>query len=229
MAQLARSSAPVVSSAIDHYVAAIADRFAATLRVQLATLREPAVYVDPARALQLCGYAVETLAGFARGAALAPIHALAKKYAIAPAIGELATTTTIAFANIRMLPDASSRPLVDALGAQLHQRLAHDIAALKAHARRMLLAVSDHAAIAAALEVAADDTASALRFGDQIGYGWSALVAALAGAAAPSIAHVRSRELWHGWLRTVRGERLAPRAEPAIGEAVVTEFIMRIG
>ena len=213
-------------AAIDSYVEKVVDRFAATVRMQLPQLQEPNARVPTDRALRFCGYVVETLAGFARGAALASIHAMARKFGVPSA--ELDRERLIDDQHApplalvgRAIPDADRRPLVDVLGTHLHQRLAFDVYVIRAHARRLLRSVTDPARTIAALEIAACDTAPALRLADQIEHAWATLHAALFEAPAPAIEHARSRDLWHGWLRTVRGE-------PA-REAAVTEWIVQIG
>lgn len=202
--------------ASDAYVDQVAQRFGATLRSRIAELSEPNVQV-PDRALQLVGYVVETLAGFARGALLAPLHQLARRAGVDPALLRDVVTATPplpapVFGASRALSDAAARPLVDQLATELHRRLGADLVTIRGLARRLVAPLSPQQYLVP-LDLAAKDDASALRFGDQITLGWTTVCAAIANRPAPAISHARSRELWHGWLRVVRRE---PRVELAL-------------
>ena len=63
------------------------------------------------------------------------------------------------------------------------------------------------------LSASAVGDAAALRLADQIEYGWGTYVAALGGGDAPVIAHPHSREMWGGWLQSVRRVRAWVGAE----------------
>ncbi len=226
-----------ITVAVDAYLDATIERYTSTLTAALATLREPSTS-RPDRAMRFVGFAVETLAGFARGAALDPLAQLLRRHADAAGRAALAKllATGIAATSpaasgmpvlVRMLADAERRPLVDDFGARLHLRIVHDLADLRAIARRLAAAAPGALADQIAA-LGADDTA-ALRFGDQLGLGWVTVGAAIDAHAAPRIEHARSRDLWHGWLRYVRGQRAARAVEWRVGDRQLTEGLMQIG
>lgn len=218
--------------ASDSYVDQVAQRFGAMLRSRIGDLPEPPVQV-PEHALRLVGYLVETLAGFARGAILAPLYQLARRAEVEPRLLREVATAGPSPQPHWLGGSIASRggapsPLVDTFAADLLRRLGAELGTTREHAHR-LVAPLPQSAYVIPLELAAKDDASALRFGDQIALGWTTTCAAIAHRPAPVIASAGSRELWHGWLRAVRRE---PRVAPAPDTAPLGELSiggMRIG
>lgn len=223
-----------LTAAVDHYADTVTQRFAEAVIAGLAALKEPPRpprrdreprsaardrIDDTGRALYVAGLLAETLGGFAVGGAASELIE-AVRAANTDANGERASqrrrisevaidTDSQAGERTRpkaVLADAEARPLVDELGVKLLPAVLCARSTIHRVARAIVSAVEP----ARAVEVLASPAvieAAALRFADQIEYGWQTYLAALSGAKCPAIVHERSRELWKTWLRRVRHER----------------------
>jgi hypothetical protein len=213
--ELAPPVAGSLAFAIETFAETTTERLAATVIHEVTALREPRG-VCPERALRLMPVLVDTLVGFAVGGAAADL--VDRIRTAGPAIDRAWVRRRVGAIARRHQPDGTAhrpnavladrarRPLVDELGCQLLpavmvgkdvlRRIAAEAAAasVPAHAIRVLSA-----------KALCD--AAALRLADQIEYGWATYIAALAGGDAPAIAHPHSREMWGGWLQSVRRVR----------------------
>ena len=218
-AAVALELAPPVAGSLAHAIETFAEttteRLSATVVYEVTALAEP-VGVCPERALRLMPVLVDTLVGFAVGGAAADL--VDRIRTAGPAIDRAWVRRRVGAIARRHPPDGTAhrprgvladrarRPLVDELGCQLLpavmvgknvlRRIAAEAAAasVPAHAIRVLTA-------------SAVGDAAALRLADQIEYGWGSYVAALNAGEAPAIPHRHSREMWGGWLQSVRRVR----------------------
>lgn len=228
--------------AIDRYVAATFDRYRRTLVAQLSTFAEPRV-ADPARALARLRFLVETLAGFAIGSAIGAVASAARRgfgdevrAGVSRVLGRVMldgaprTVVTELVDPVPFLRDPA-RPLLDALGSQLHARLCAAVAEARAHVALVHAEITREAparlrAFADALDrLAADDT-SALAFADSLAAGWQFYAAAVADHA-PSVAGAAdAKGTWKAWTSRLAGR--APAPEPTQDQIVAQGFVMRI-
>jgi hypothetical protein len=223
----------------DAHANAVAARLAEALLAAIAPLPEPPRPYSRERALSLSWRLVDALAGFALGAALAPVIGCVRR---AAGVDQVALRRALATATARydvrarpsaaltptgvVIADAAKRPLVDELGSQLHRRLLDGAADLRAVIAALLapVPIAGLDALVADLGRANDDLA-AQRFADQLAHGWATYTAELAGVAMPAIEQDRTRALWTLWRRRVRGER---RVDPAASAPPLGEYIMRV-
>jgi hypothetical protein len=213
---------------IDGYVVATFARYERVLVTLVPTLEEPHV-ADPDLALGRLRCLVETLAGFAIGAAVGPVARVARRGfgeevrgRVALLLGRLfrADAPAVPVSEVdppHFLRDPD-RPLLDALGGRLLARLCRSVpqtrtcvAAIHAEVTRAvparLLAFAD-----ALDRLAADDT-PALAFFDQLASGWQHYGVALSDrrfGRPPEVKRAgNEQELWRVWTRRLGG-RAAP-------------------
>jgi hypothetical protein len=225
---------------------ALADSYAAALAAQLAhvVIDAAAALAEPAhrgaerdRAIARLRPLVDTLAGFAIGAAIAPVIACARRFGapadqlgLARAIGDATRTYDgrargdAVLTPASVIDDAHRRPLVGELATQLHARLLAGAGELRGFVLALLAPVPADRLDAVAYALRTDFAALVgERFAAQLRHGWAAYTAELARTDTPAIDEDRSRALWQHWRLRVRGER------PAAAETLDRgEFILRV-
>ncbi len=237
--------------AIDRYVAATFDRYRRTLVAQLPTFAEPRV-ADPSRALARIRLLVETLAGFAIGAAIGAVASAVRRgfgHEVRDGVGRVLGRVMLDAAPLPPVDAAPparpgleltapvpflrdpARPLLDALGSQLHARLCAAVAEARAHVALVHAEITREAparlrAFADTLELLAADDTSALSFADQLAAGWRCYAASVSdGAPAPDAAP-DPKGTWQAWTSRLAGR--APAPELTQDQVVAEGFLMRI-
>lgn len=221
-------------------------RYERALVATIPTLDEPRV-ADPDLALKRLRFLIETLAGFAIGAAVgaagrAARHGLGDEVRgrVSLLLGRIVRDgSTAAAAGERAAParflPGPDRPLLDALGAGLLARLRRSIPEMRTHVAAIHAEVTRTAParlpeLAGALERLADDAAPALAFSDQLVSGWQHYAAAVSYrrlARSPEAERGGpEQELWRVWTRRLRG-RAAPAA-PTRDEVRARGFLLQI-
>ncbi len=253
--------------AIDRYVAATFDRYRRTLVAQLPTFAEPRV-ADPTRALARIRLLVETLAGFAIGAAIGAVASAVRRgfgHEVRDGVGRVLGRVMLDAAplpRVDAAPPAGpddhqprsglrpaappdrlgieltapvpflrdpARPLLDALGAQLHARLCAAVAEARAHVALVHAEITREAparlrAFADTLELLAADDTSALSFADQLAAGWRCYAASVSDGAPDAAPDPKGT--WQAWTSRLAGR--APAPELTQDQVVAEGFLMRI-
>lgn len=228
--------------AIDRYVAATFARYQRALIAQLPTFAEPRV-VDTDRAIKRLRFLVETLAGFAIGAAIGAAANAAKRgfgaevrAGVGRVVGRILLDTaprapvTELLEPVPFLRDPS-RPLLDALGAQLSARLCAAIPEVRTQISLIHAEITREApallrAFADALDRLAADDAPALAFADQLTAGWLFYAAAAGDGAHAATGATDAKGTWRSWTCRLAGP--APAPAPTQAQVMAEGFLMRI-
>jgi hypothetical protein len=227
------------------YVAATFTRYERVLVMLIPTLEEPQA-PDPDLALKRLRFLVETLAGFAVGAAVGPVARATRssfgeevRGRVALLLGRLfrAEAPAVSAAELdppRFLCDPD-RPLLDELGARLLARLHRAIPQIRScisaiHAEIARMAPARLSAFADTLDRLTSDDAPALTLGDQLASGWQHYAATLSerrpGRPLETKQSESEQALWRAWTRRLDG-RAVPEA-PALAEIREQGFLLRI-
>ncbi|HWO21436.1 MAG TPA: hypothetical protein VNO30_21860 [Kofleriaceae bacterium] len=226
------------AEAAERYAAATFEGYRRALVAQVPALAEPRG-ADPDRARRWLPLLVETLAGFALGKAVGAVAAAVRygfgddvRDGVGRVLGQITRDRAPRAAVTALLPPAPflrdpARPLLDALGSQLHARLCTDAAEARAHLARLHAEVARAAparlgALAALLDRLATDDGPALAFADQLAAGWQCYAAATTGTGATD-----ATGPWKVWTRRLAGPALAP--EPTPDQLAAHGYLIRIG
>jgi len=230
---------------IEGYVAATFASYERVLISLVPTLEEPRV-PDPDLALRQLRFLVETLAGFAVGAAIGPVARITRRGfgeevrgRVALLLGRLSRSDAPAVSASELEPPRflrdPDRPLLDALGAQLLARLCRSTPQTRAciaaiHAEVARITPAQLSAFADSLVLLAADDAPALAFSDQLASGWrhysTSLSARRPGGPPEAKRAENEHALWPVWTRRLGG-RAAPVA-PALEEIREQGFLLQI-
>lgn len=228
------------ASAIDRYLAETFHSLERALVTTLPELVEPRVD-DPLRALRRLGLLIETLAGFALGSILGAVRRELPESARRAITGQLIalahpappTLTPILDEPVPFLADATSRPLLDALGAHVHTRLCRSMrdarTALTSIERTLAPLAPD--ALHAALDRLAGTDHTAVAFADHLALGWQHYAATLGAARDPDLPDEprwnTTRGLWRAFRRRI--DRPTAPLEPTHEQVREAGYMMRIG
>ncbi len=231
---------------IERYVVATFARFERAVVAQLPALAEPRV-ADLDLALRRLGFLVETLCGFAVGAAVGAVAREARRgfgeevrERVGVLVGRIVEGGSRATAASELAPPerlvrAPGRPLVDAAGGQLLARLRRSMPETRTHvtdihAEVMRVAPARLPTFVALLERLVGDDAPALAFAEQLVLGWQHYAAMVSERRSVRSPGAGKREggpgPWRAWTDRIGG-RAAPLS-PAQGELVAEGFLLQI-